>query len=181
MIEIIWQEFHRKLLNFITTKVNDRSIAEDILQEVFVQVIKNIDTLEDHTKLQPWLYQICRNKIIDYYRSRKLPFEYTDVAETLITDIEPEQQAFELHVCIRVLISDLPTSVSSILLASELDAIKQKEIAEHEGLSLSAVKSRLRRGRVLLKKKLLACCRIEFIDGRADTQCKSECGCQVVG
>ncbi|PCI53555.1 MAG: RNA polymerase subunit sigma [Methylophilaceae bacterium] len=177
MIELIWKEFHQKLLQFILAKVGDAAIAEDILQEVFIQVVKNINSLKDKAKLQAWLYQICRNKIIDYYRIKKLDTVSIDSAETA-DDKEAPQEAAQLDSCIRILISDLPASVSAIMQASELDEIKQKDIAINEGLSLPAVKSRIRRGRVLLKKKLLACCSIEFTENGTDAICKSQCGCE---
>lgn len=176
MIEQIWAEFHQQLLKFILTKVSDTAIAEDILQDVFIQVINNIDSLEDKTKLQAWLYQICRNRIIDYYRIKKLDIANIDDYETIETK---DEEDVGLHNCIRILISDLPSNVSSILLASELDEIKQKDIADNESLSLPAVKSRLRRGRALLKKKLLACCEIEFTENGTESTCKNKCGCEI--
>lgn len=176
MIEQIWTEFHQQLFKFILTKVSDATIAEDILQDVFIQVINNIDSLEDKTKLQAWLYQICRNRIIDYYRSKKLDIENIDDYDAVDTK---DEEDIALNNCIRILISDLPSNVSSILQASELDEIKQKDIAEKESLSLPAVKSRLRRGRELLKKKLLACCIIEFTENGTESVCKNKCGCDV--
>ena len=71
MIENIWKQFHQQLLGFIASKVNDQAMAEDILQDVFIKVLNNIDSLSAADKLQPWLYQICRHAIIDYYRSKQ--------------------------------------------------------------------------------------------------------------
>lgn len=176
MIEQIWTEFHQQLLRFIITKVRDTSIAEDILQEVFIQVISKIDNLKDQAKLSPWLYQICRNKIIDYYRNNKLDTVSIDLYDTPDTKLTHEE-ASGLDRCIRILISDLPTNVSSILLKSELENIKQKDIAKNRNISLPALKSRLRRGRFLLKKKLLACCTIKFTENGVDATCKNKCGC----
>lgn len=178
MVERIWIRFHEKLLKFILTKVSNTSIAEDIVQDVFIQVIKSIDTLEDEGKLQAWLYQICRNRIIDYYRVKKLVVVDIDVYETIEAE-HKHDDVFELNNCIRNLISELPANVNAILVASELNNIKQEQIAINEALSLSAVKSRLKRGRVLLKKKLLACCSIEFTENGADATCKNQCGCHL--
>jgi len=177
MIEKIWTEFHQQLLKFIMRKVRDPAIAEDILQEVFIQVIGKIDSLEDKEKISSWLYQICRNKIIDHYRVKKVDTVSLDVYEAFDTKLS-HNEASDLDDCIRYFIARLPTNINSMLIESEIENIKQKAIAEKRGLSLPAVKSRLRRGRSLLKKKLLACCTIKFFENGADATCKNRCGCK---
>ena len=46
-------------------------MTEDILQDVFIKIHLKIDTLKDESKIKPWLYQITRNRIMDYYRQNK--------------------------------------------------------------------------------------------------------------
>ena len=67
----IWKKFNYELLNYIKSKVSDRYEAEDILQDVFIKIYKNIDQLDDEAKLKSWLYKITNNTIIDWYRKRK--------------------------------------------------------------------------------------------------------------
>lgn len=183
MIEQIYQQFQQQLLKFIISKVADVAIAEDILQEVFIQVINKLDALEDQTKLTPWLYQICRNKIIDYYRSKKLSTvslednESHDFVAHSESGNELESDTEQLENCVTILINDLPDKFSGVLLESEIKAFKHKDIAEAKQLSLSAVKSRVQRGRALLKKQLEACCTIEFNEQGMESHCKQQCGC----
>ena len=70
-IEELWLQLGNKLRAFILSKVHDETIADDILQEVFLKMHLNIDTLNDDTKIQSWIYQITRNLIIDHFRSVK--------------------------------------------------------------------------------------------------------------
>ena len=177
MIEQIWTEFHHRLLTFIMNKVGNTAIAEDILQDVFIQVINKIDSLDDKTKLSSWLYQICRNKIIDHYRTKKITTVSIDEFDMFDLDL-PEQEKSGIENCIRILISELPANFNAILLESEIENITQKDIAENQNLSLPAVKSRLKRGRSLLKEKLLRCCTIQFSASSIDTECKNHCGCE---
>lgn len=176
MIEKIWQTFHQQLLGFILGKVNNKACAEDILQDVFIKVIKNIDQLQDEEKLQSWLYQICRHSIIDYYRKKPVAGN-SDMLDSLIADSENHQQQAQLSRCISTLINQLPDNVSGILADSELEQIKQKDIAQKFELSLSATKSRIQRGRSLLKNKLTACCEFEFSEKGPEAQCNNQCGC----
>ena len=68
--EHIWQEYHLKLAFFIKSKVAE-DITDDLLQEVFIKIHAQINSLKEETKIESWLYQITRNTIIDYYRSKQ--------------------------------------------------------------------------------------------------------------
>ena len=175
MIEQIWKEFNRQLLAFILNKVIDKSSAEDILQDVFIKVYQNLNTLEDKEKLRSWLYSITRNAIYDFYRKKSIDFSDVELDElALKTTFKNEH----LDRCIDILIKDLPENYSRVLDASELQGQKQQEISEQQGLSLPAVKSRIKRGRSQLKDKLQACCDFEFKeDGGVESFCRNNCGC----
>jgi RNA polymerase sigma-70 factor (ECF subfamily) len=71
-IEQIWQEYHHRLHGFIQSRVGDSSLADDILQDVFTRIHSRINSLRDSRKIQSWIYQISRNAIIDFFRSRKM-------------------------------------------------------------------------------------------------------------
>jgi len=70
-MEELWLRFENKLRAFTMSKVNDVSVTDDILQELFIKIHENIDKVRDETKLQSWIYQICRNLIIDHFRNRE--------------------------------------------------------------------------------------------------------------
>ncbi len=72
----------------------------------------------------------------------------------------------------------MPNNYRDIIDASEIQSQKHKDIVEETGLSLPAVKSRVKRGRELLKDKLQACCDFEFKeDGGVESFCRNNCGC----
>ena len=74
--EDIWLNFGNKLKSFIKSKVQNETIAEDILQETFIKIHSNIDKLEDNTKIQAWVYQITRNVIADHFRKTKMGWKH---------------------------------------------------------------------------------------------------------
>ncbi len=177
MVEVIWQQFHQQLLSFIRSKVDDQSHAEDILQEVFIKVHQKLSHLSEHDKLQSWLYQICRHTIIDFYRSKRLLTSQDNLIEDLAVE-QSQQDNGQLSHCIKLLIADLPDKYSDIVLQSDLQGEKQQAIAKQHNLTVSAVKSRVIRGREQLKSKLQACCDWEFNEQGLETICKSHCGCE---
>jgi len=177
MVEVIWRQFHQQLLAYIYSKVNDHAIAEDILQEVFIKVYQKIERLTDKDKLQPWLYQICRNTIIDFYRSKKLVSLNDSLSEEISAEQVPQDQS-QLNRCIKLLIANLPDKYNDILMRNDLHGEKQQVIAKQHNLTVAAVKSRVIRGRAQLKSKLQACCDWEFNEQGPEASCKSNCGCE---
>jgi RNA polymerase sigma-70 factor, ECF subfamily len=162
--EKIWQEYHVRLRAFIKSKIADEAATDDTLQNVFLKMHAGLASLEDNTKLQSWLYQIARNTIIDYYRAHKPTI---DIPEAL-THPEPDPDEIirrDLSDCLQPMIESLPEHYREAITFAELDGMTQKEVAQAQHISLSAAKSRIQRGRVLLKELLAECCQLEFDHG----------------
>jgi RNA polymerase sigma-70 factor (ECF subfamily) len=160
-IEKVWNKYHANLLAFIRKRVNDKVAAEDILQDIFVRVHSRIDTLENRSRLESWLYQITRNAIIDFYRSHKPLNELPEwIEQPQIGREETNRQ--ELSSCLAPMIQQLPEKYRHAVQLSEIEGRTQKEVAEIENISLSGAKSRVQRGRSLLKEMLHDCCKVEI-------------------
>lgn len=158
--ENIWREYQTRLRGFIRSRVADDAV-DDILQDVFMKIHLHIDSLGDSTKLESWLYQITRNAIIDYYRSKRTFEELPKWIE----QPQPEEEKNiknELSACLEHMIKELPDKYRSAIQLSEMENRTQQEVAELEGISLSGAKSRVQRGRVLLKTMLDVCCQFEI-------------------
>jgi RNA polymerase sigma-70 factor (ECF subfamily) len=159
-LEHIWYEFAEKLGQFIRSRVADPASAEDILQDVFVRIQKQLGRLRDPAKLQGWLYLIARNAIIDHYRTRK---ETVEVPESLPAESNgDEHELEELKAAFRRMIYTLPEPYREALLLTEFDGQTQQQLADRVGISLSGAKSRVQRGREQLKEMLQECCSFEF-------------------
>ncbi len=160
-IESIWNEYHGKLYRFIQNRVSDTSIADDILQDVILKIHARIDTLKDRNKIQNWLYQITRNAIVDHYRAQK---QTEELPETLTAvEMEPVDKAKEeISSCLQPMIQNLPDHYRQAIMEADIEGVKQKEFAQRHGLSLSAAKARVQRGRAMMKDMLLKCCHFEF-------------------
>jgi len=160
MIEQIWRSYHQNLHGFIQSRVGDAAVADDILQDVFIKILTGIGGLKDATKIKSWVYQITRNAIIDHYRTQK---KHTPLPEDL-TEPEldhSEQAQQELGACMVPLIKTLPAHYRDALMLSEIDEMPQRLVAEKLRISLSGAKSRVQRGRAMVKDMLTDCCLIE--------------------
>jgi RNA polymerase sigma-70 factor, ECF subfamily len=161
--EHVWEAFSAPLLQFILKRVHDEATAEDLLQDVFLRVHQQVETLKDARKLESWLYQIARNVIIDYYRSSRptIPLEASDVLD-LPADFPDDDIITELFPSVRAMVTSLPEHDRQALVLTEYQGLTQKELSERLGLSFSGAKSRVQRAREKLKQQLLACCHFEL-------------------
>ena len=174
-LEDLWRRLHDRLLGFICSRLPDCDEAEDILQEVFLRIHTNLETVRDLDRLESWVYQIARNSITDYYRSRRpvLPLE-----ELAVEDEHSEPDAAqELAPYLREVVESLPDHYREALILTEYQGLSQKDLAERLNISFSGAKSRVQRARQQVKQILLACCHFEF-DVRGVVCCiRSRCVC----
>jgi RNA polymerase sigma-70 factor (ECF subfamily) len=161
--EQVWETFHVPLQQFIRRRVSDETAAEDLLQDVLLDIHQHIDTLRDVKKLESWIYQVTRNAIIDYYRSTRATttLEEPEVSR-LPEELPDEDIVTELLPCVRAMVLSLPAQDRQALILTEYQGLPQKELAARLGLSISGAKSRVQRAREKLKQQLLACCHFEL-------------------
>lgn len=177
--EKIWQEYHARLRAFIKSRLSNDAATDDTLQNVFLKMHAGLPSLKDETKLQSWLYQIARNAIIDYFRSQQPTEDHLARIPQPKTD-PGEKVTQELSECLRPMIQQLPEHYREAVILSELQGLTQKEVAKVQGTSLSGAKSRVQRGRALLKNMLDDCCRLEFDHrGRLSDYERKGGGCEI--
>ena len=135
-LEHIWHEFAEKLGWFIRSRVSDPATAEDILQDVFVKIQKQLGQLQrPGPSWRGWIYLIARNAIIDHYRTRK---ETVEVPET--PPVEPaanDGEIEELKASFRR--DDLQparTRIARAVVLTELEGLTQQELATRLRISL---------------------------------------------
>jgi RNA polymerase sigma-70 factor (ECF subfamily) len=158
----IWENLSADLRRFIRRKVSDDHVADDLLQETFVRVHRGLPTLQEADRLAAWVYRIARNVINDHHRQgarTALPLADDPVEEVDERSCCSPSSAGEW---LGEMIRQLPDGYRQALQLSEIDGLPQQEVADRLGLSLSGAKSRIQRGRVMLKGLLEECCHFEF-------------------
>ncbi|CAM3098436.1 RNA polymerase sigma factor SigZ [Vibrio rarus] len=170
-----WMKHKDQLRSYIVKKTGDLDLADDILQEVYIKASQKIEQLETRDKLQNWLYRITHNTIMDSYRDQQPSEELVDnlVAEHVSSELMNLQ---EMGQCLRPMLDCLPEKYRQVMILAELDGLPQQAVADQLGLSLSATKSRIQRGRAKLKDILTDCCNIEVGgEGIVDFHPKPKC------
>ena len=154
-------EMTAKLRAFIRRRVRDEVTADDLAQETLLKVYRSRAGLRDGQRLEAWLYRIARTTLIDHYR-RARPMEA--LPAELSNEPPDEIAAFRRAVVtsMKRFLEELPEAYREPVRLAELEGLPMSKIALRLDLSLTAVKSRVQRGRAMLKKKLQDCCRFEF-------------------
>lgn len=179
----IHSQFHNLLYKYIAVRIKNSDDAADILQEVFIKISSKLNSLADGEKLKSWIFAITRNAIIDYYR-KNAKNKKTDLTDKIINETKGESDIDTtkgLDKCLKGFIQKLPKEYRDIIIDSELNGIKQKDLAEKYDMAYSSVRSRVQRGRNRLKEMLLNCCKIEadsrgnILEASSKNSCGSDC------
>jgi len=164
--QVVNQE-RARLLNFIRRRVPDPRDAEDILQDVFSELVEANRLLMPIDHITGWLFRAARNRIIDLFR-KKRPVNFSDATiegddellqfEDLLPspDAGPEAlyarnvllAAFELAV------DELPPEQREVFVAHEIEGLSFKEIAARTGVSINTLLSRKRYAVLHLRERL---------------------------
>lgn len=158
--ETVYHEFDSSLRKFVLSRVSDRNLTEDILQNVYIKLHNNINKLEDINHITAWLYKVTRNAIIDEYRRNRPTIELTE--DFAAPSYEEPDLTSELSSSVHGMLDCLDEEDRSALLLADIQRLKQKDLARELGISYSGAKSRVQRARQKLRKAFLECCHFEF-------------------
>ena len=179
LTEQLWHTLAAQLRSFIIGRVGNPTVAEDVLQEVFLKLHEKLPGLRDADRIEAWVWRITRNTLADHFR-RARPTEELP-ADLRNADHEPDLP--DLRPTLRRFLAALPPEDREALELTEFHGLKQEELATRLGLSLSGAKSRVQRARARLRAEFEACCRLDFdqrgrvIECEARQPAKSECAC----
>lgn len=158
--------FQSRIYHHCLRMIGSAHEAEDLAQEAFVRAYLNIHSFDEHRKFSSWLYRIATNLTIDHIRKRKPDYHLEDkvrhtegltmYSRMASKDPLPEEvvENLELRHYIQKNISELPPIYRSIIILRYIEEFPLKEISEILDIPLGTVKTRIRRGREALRKKL---------------------------
>lgn len=133
--------------------LGDTGTAEDILQEVFMQLWRSPDTFDaTRGSLPGWLAVIARNRAIDSLRKRRPETDITDIVVSVEPDLAGKAEWSRVAEKIRGALGDMPTPQRSALEMAFFEGLTHSEIAERTGEPLGTIKTRIRSGLLILRK-----------------------------
>ena len=132
----IYEEYFDRVYYKVLSVVKNDDDAEDICQETFISVYKNLSKFREESNIYTWIYRIAINKTYDFFKKRKLEFEINDDVLSLQEDIN-----FDTKVILEEKLKLISEKEKEIVVLKDIYGYKLKEIAEMKNMNLSTVKS----------------------------------------
>jgi len=166
--EIVYR-YKIPLFNFIYRFLNDYETAEELTQEVFIKIYKNISKFKPEiSSFRTWMYKIasnlCKNELRDRVRrpvteNRINSIDVDDQIEQIqdnTSNLDTQLEQKELQEILNLAISSLPEKYRIVIILRDIENMPYEEIAKIIGKPDGTVKSRLNRARLMLKDKMKA-------------------------
>ena len=132
----IYEEYFDRVYYKVLSVVKNDDDAEDICQETFISVYKNLSKFREESNIYTWIYRIAINKTYDFFKKRKIEFEINDDVLFL-----PEDINFDTKVILQEKLKLISEKEREIVILKDIYGYKLKEIAEMKSMNLSTVKS----------------------------------------
>jgi len=160
----LYTETYQGLYYYISKTLNDPELAQDLLQETFIEIYQTIGNLNGPAAFLKWSRQIAYHKCTAYARkTREILVDENEDGLSVFDTLEEERAEFipdealdkeDLKQTVHAMIAALPMEQRSAIMLRYFDEISVKEIAEIQGVSEGTVKSRLNYGRKAIQKSV---------------------------
>ncbi len=154
-LEVLIRRYLKPIYSFVYRYIGGSYEAEDITQEVFVRVWRNIKKFDKQKSFKTWIFSIAKNASIDFLKKKKsIPFSEFENGEGRNTFIETFASPvhFPSEFSLNFVLEKLSPKYRMVLFLRYNDHFTFREIAETLGESINTIKSRHRRGIALLKR-----------------------------
>ena len=154
MLGVLFDRYQSPLFNFYCKLTGDRSLSEDLVQDVFYRILKYRKSYQSGMTFKSWMYQIARNARLDHAKRQKpdAGLEADSASRVLAFSAgDPVQREQEVELLHRALMK-LPEEKREVLLLSRFQDLKYEEIAQMLEVEVGAVKVRVHRALIELRE-----------------------------
>lgn len=154
--ETLVKKYQNYIVNIVYSLIGQNSYVEDIAQEVFIKVYKNLSSFKKKCAFSTWLYRITVNTTYNYVKGKKenISFDSAGIDFCANTNINAEIESKEKDQIIQKAIENLPFKYRTVVVFKDIQGFSYAEIAKILGCRIGTVESRLFRARAILKERL---------------------------
>src|ERR1043166_2523198 len=168
-VEEVFRNYAPRVYHLARRMLGNEADAQDVTQDVMVQVLRKLDTFRGESAFPTWLHRVTVNAALAHRRRKASRHEQTsgDGAEYLADEhqphgaprpwsVEPDQPVLDVErqEQVEAAIANLPDMYREVFVLADVEQMPNAEIADILGLSVPAVKSRLHRARLMMRDKL---------------------------
>ena len=157
--EEIYKRHHRRVYSICLRMLQNASEAEDLTQDVFIQLYRKIGSFRGDSAFTTWLHRMTVNQVLMHFRKRTVKYEkVTDEGETpdqVVTgSVNPQRMQIVDKIALENAITQLPDGYKNVFVLHDVEGFEHEEVARILGCSVGTSKSQLHKARLKLQKLL---------------------------
>lgn len=157
--EEIYNRHHRRVYAICLRMLQNTAEAEDLTQDVFIQLYRKIGSFRGDSAFTTWLHRLTVNQVLMHFRKRNVKFEKTtEEGETPVQIVggteNPDKMPIVDKIALENAIEQLPTGYKNVFLLHDVEGYEHEEVARILGCSVGTSKSQLHKARLKLRKLL---------------------------
>jgi RNA polymerase sigma-70 factor (ECF subfamily) len=154
--EIIYQRYHRRTYSLCLRMTSSQTEAEDLTQEVFIQLFRKIGSFRGDSAFSTWLHRMTVNQVLMHFRRRSVKNEKTsetgDMPEQTVTgSANPNKMQVVDRIALKNAIAELPNGYRKVFILHDVQGLEHEEVARALGISVGTSKSQLHKARLKLR------------------------------
>jgi RNA polymerase sigma-70 factor (ECF subfamily) len=158
--ELLYERYHRRTYSLCLRMTNSQTEAEDLTQEVFIQLFRKIGSFRGDSAFSTWLHRLTVNQVLMYFRRRSVKNEKTsesgEMPEQTVSGTEnPRKMPIVDRIALKNAVAQLPPGYRSVFLLHDVQGYEHEEVARQLGISVGTSKSQLHKARLKLRGLLI--------------------------
>jgi len=157
--EEIYTRHHRRVYSICLRMLQNASEAEDLTQDVFIQLYRKIGSFRGDSAFTTWLHRMTVNQVLMHFRKRTVKFEKTteegETPEQIVAgSTDPHRMQIVDKIALENAIDQLPDGYKNVFVLHDVEGFEHEEVARILGCSVGTSKSQLHKARLKLQKLL---------------------------
>jgi len=158
--EVIYQRYHRRTYSLTLRMTNSQTEAEDLTQEVFIQLFRKIGSFRGDSAFSTWLHRLTVNQVLMHFRRRSVKNEKTsddgEMPEQTVTgSANPGKMQIVDRIALKNAIAELPNGYRNVFVLHDVEGYEHEEVAGMLKISVGTSKSQLHKARLKLRGLLI--------------------------
>ncbi|MEP6947274.1 MAG: RNA polymerase sigma factor [Acidobacteriota bacterium] len=154
--EMLYQRYHRRTYSLCLRMTSSQTEAEDLTQEVFIQLFRKIGSFRGDSAFSTWLHRMTVNQVLMHFRRRSVKNERTSddgemPEQTVIGTANPNKMPVIDRIALKNAIAQLPHGYKSVFVLHDIEGFEHEEVARMMGISVGTSKSQLHKARLKLR------------------------------
>ena len=158
--ELLYERYHRRTYSLCLRMMSNPTEAEDLTQEVFIQLFRKIGSFRGDSAFSTWLHRMTVNQVLMHFRRRSVKNEKTsndgEIPEQIVPGTENQRRMPVLdRIALTRAVEELPPGYKSVFILHDVEGYEHEEVARILGISVGTSKSQLHKARLKLRGLLI--------------------------